>query len=113
MVAAAVLPLVGLTHVPDRDVDALLAAASHHSKPQFERVIEARGDDHCLACHLLRALSDPHAGGASALLPPPRLICAWQGQTAVERRSVDYASPPRAPPVSGSASHWLRSAVVS
>ena len=113
MAAAIVLPLLGLTHVPDADVDALAAAAEHHSRPQFERVIEPSGDDHCLACHLLRAMSGADAGGLCAIVQPPRLIHASQSPTAVEARRIGHASPPRAPPVLDSALTRLRPASLS
>jgi hypothetical protein len=114
MAAAIVLPLFGLTHVPDDDVDSLaLGAAVHHARTQFERVIERTGDQHCLACHLLRALSGADVARERQPVPPDAFTQALRPQTLIVASAPAQAFSPRGPPIAGSATPGLRPAFTS
>ena len=59
LLAAAVLPALGLAHSTDAEDLARGDGSfvSHHPITQFEALRGSVADDHCIACHLLRAVS--------------------------------------------------------
>jgi hypothetical protein len=100
LAAGIVLPAVGLSHVPDSDVDGLsMAAVVHHATTQFERVIEGPDGEHCVACHLSRALSGAAAWTWRHTVPPPRLSHLRPSDASAIARRDGYGLPPRAPPL--------------
>jgi hypothetical protein len=111
--AATFLPIVGLKHVADGDVDRLaLDALLHHASTQFEGVVDSP-DEHCIACHLQRAVSGASANDVRQFAPPPASTPAVAPPPSFGTRIDRRGLPPRAPPVASQPILRLRPSSVS